>query len=497
MSKIRFVKRNCSVALRAFAVVVVLAPASALAGDRWCYTEHPDAVFCDDFDRYCTAPGLPGDPNHTCEPVPGDGCVKANDRALEVWVPIECGARINLDEHGDCSGNPDAFPVTAPFGAKYPKGDQGHHNVNLGAYANTKWGGLANSVKGTDANPLVLEFILNGQTDDKLHHANTFIELALVDGLNLIDHRAPTDYIYDDLCVSEPDEVNIQHPMICQQDVPPAGCPSIATAPHHSSIAIGALAYLDKTPCESPNYLPTNDHLAVFDGYKWWTLPASFPGSGNFLIGDGENHIALTLFETTMLVELTSQGSYSYCTMPREYKDLGGDDAIQGAFNKLSLGFGMSCLIDQGAWTCANEVAPSDRRYQCIPTVSYSQDHPVPVGPVYDNVALYGGEWGSPPPIYGACCLTNGQCADWLYEYDCETLQGGQWQGWGTMCTERLCCAEPYADADGDGDVDQVDFGLWATGDSDVDDLDFADFEACWSGPTVPADPTCDDDLHM
>jgi len=76
-------------------------------------------------------------------------------------------------------------------------------------------------------------------------------------------------------------------------------------------------------------------------------------------------------------------------------------------------------------------------------------------------------------------------------------------------------CNDPFADADGDGDVDQADFSayqLCVTGiddpgslfdsvacgcfdrdsDADVDPDDFAAFEACASAPGVAANPACD-----
>jgi hypothetical protein len=84
---------------------------------------------------------------------------------------------------------------------------------------------------------------------------------------------------------------------------------------------------------------------------------------------------------------------------------------------------------------------------------------------------------------------------------------------------QLIVCADPYADADEDGDVDQQDFavlqacftgsnagpvaegcecfdrpeGINTTGDGDVDLADVLAFEACASGPEVPADPACDD----
>jgi len=76
-------------------------------------------------------------------------------------------------------------------------------------------------------------------------------------------------------------------------------------------------------------------------------------------------------------------------------------------------------------------------------------------------------------------------------------------------------CNDPFADADGDGDVDQDDFAVFQTcftgsgggvpegcncfdkdplgGDGDIDSLDFGVFENCASGPAIPADPGCDD----
>ena len=80
-------------------------------------------------------------------------------------------------------------------------------------------------------------------------------------------------------------------------------------------------------------------------------------------------------------------------------------------------------------------------------------------------------------------------------------------------------CNNPRMDSDGDGDVDQVDFGYFQScisepadpfqltnpsfdgaacqcadldGDQDVDDADVAAFVDCISGPSIPADPDCD-----
>ena len=74
-----------------------------------------------------------------------------------------------------------------------------------------------------------------------------------------------------------------------------------------------------------------------------------------------------------------------------------------------------------------------------------------------------------------------------------------------------VACNDPFADADGDGDVDGDDFGAYqkcVTGvgggllpgcdcfdtepDDDVDQDDLGPFEACASGPNVPALTSCD-----
>ncbi|HOW69042.1 MAG TPA: hypothetical protein PKY77_00460 [Phycisphaerae bacterium] len=78
----------------------------------------------------------------------------------------------------------------------------------------------------------------------------------------------------------------------------------------------------------------------------------------------------------------------------------------------------------------------------------------------------------------------------------------------GEGCVNKACAA-PFADADSDGDVDQIDFGFFQAcfdptairpgcdcmnpnGDSKVDSSDLNAFVACYSGPAVAANPDCD-----
>lgn len=81
-------------------------------------------------------------------------------------------------------------------------------------------------------------------------------------------------------------------------------------------------------------------------------------------------------------------------------------------------------------------------------------------------------------------------------------------------CADDAHCQHntPYADIDGDGDVDQADFGLFQLcyegqdikpvrlgcgfldrdNDADIDESDFVRFSMCYSGPMVFADPACE-----
>jgi len=123
----------------------------------------------------------------------------------------------------------------------------------------------------------------------------------------------------------------------------------------------------------------------------------------------------------------------------------------------------------------------------------------------WDNLTLT----FSPPA--GACCLPDASCVE-TGQSDCEVNLEGHFQGTFTACSDPdlLCCPDPFADADTDGDVDQDDFAalqLCITAapeilpgcecfdrepDLDVDSSDVAAFAACGSGSEVPANRSCD-----
>ena len=104
-----------------------------------------------------------------------------------------------------------------------------------------------------------------------------------------------------------------------------------------------------------------------------------------------------------------------------------------------------------------------------------------------------------------ACCDADLNCTDET-QPDCE--DGGGTYRAGKHCDTYTCCHTPYADSDGDGDVDQIDFAVFQlcytgsgggvpTGckcwnrdqDNDVDAADFTAFNHCWTGPNVQFDP--------
>lgn len=102
------------------------------------------------------------------------------------------------------------------------------------------------------------------------------------------------------------------------------------------------------------------------------------------------------------------------------------------------------------------------------------------------------------PGSVGSCCHSDLTCT----ETDLPGCDGAFYPG--QVCASTLCCHLPFADSDGDGDVDQDDFGAFqicysGTGavptgcdcfdrnqDNRVDVNDLQAFTSCWTGPNVP-----------
>jgi len=75
----------------------------------------------------------------------------------------------------------------------------------------------------------------------------------------------------------------------------------------------------------------------------------------------------------------------------------------------------------------------------------------------------------------GACCQTNGTCTE-TDRATCEAIAQARFAGEGTSCATTPCCPDPFADTDGDGDVDQADFAV---------------LQNCYTGPLEPPGPSC------
>ncbi len=439
--------------------------------DTWCTTTFPNAVFCDDFDRYCVNP----------PPAP-QACPLGSDMDNiafgKIWAPKgRCGV---------APGVSDVFYSSAPWGAKTPcqcHWDIGYTTASIGQFIRKAFGEDYGMVSGTDLNPLVLEFIINGQTAGKAIYNDSYLEF----GAGFAS--APTDYVYSNEWCNDCNGSYRRHPIICQQEAPPAACPPISSAPHVASIAAGFVAQLDTNPCHpgESNHVPRNEHLAFFDGYRWYSLRQGlFPGNGDFRIRNNENQVKITIKSTMLKVELTcpDTSEYSYCEIPRDY---------QGPFNSITLGYKHSCQLESGAWTCRD--IPD-----CILGSGYV--------PVYDNVVVRGGMGYAQP---GACCFADTSCLE-AYHGDCDLL-GGHFAGAGTTCATTACCPPLPADHDMDGDVDLADFGWFQTclagpeapppsvpcrcadfqSDGFVDAIDLGTFLGCMLGPEIPTNPNCTD----
>lgn len=465
--------------MRHMILVAVLAagaiPAHVMAANTWCSTNFPDAVVCDDFDRYCEDP-----------PPPPEACSSESyiDGGLfhATWVPTgPCSSPIGLDS---------ALAISLPWGAKTNTQENSTLAVAKRGFADlvrAKYGQAYSTMAGTDLNPLVLEVAMRA---NRPRYDNSYLSL----GSNFA--VAPTDYAYSPFCgCTSPDP---RYPVICAQDSPAANCPPSSTWPHVACVAVGFVAYLDSDPCHCSSggdHSPYNDHLSFYDGHQWYKLRQGlFPtGSGDFQLRTGEHRIRVTIRSTMLKVELTTPntGEYSWCELPRDYL---------GTFSSFMAGYAVPCQLKTGNWECRGD--PYD------PVCG--DGAPNGSVPYYDNIALHG---GIPYDAPGACCFPDTSCTPNLSSGDCQTL-GGQPAGPGTTCATVACCPPLKPDHDLDTDVDIEDFAWFQTclssgpfvppptlvcecadldHDSDVDVADFDIFYNCMLGPGTPADPHCAD----
>ncbi len=518
------------------ALTAVLAGGSQVLAD-WCH-DFTDNVFCDDFDRYCTAPPAPWG---TCDGVTTGGRSDGALRAVWNWSSYNW----NTAELGGTNAQvEDATNVleTGIYGEKHANGGDeggtlGQNTVDLAEYVASALPGYS-AANGSDAEPLVLRFTISGgvQTANGIRYSNGYMELNLGDdttGSVNNPTQAPTDWVQvgnDDgagcqdcyhTCPSPNFSVHVAWPSICQSYEPrtstPDPCPPLQTF-IRSSIAVGALAMLDNNPCHCENpadQVPQNDHVSYFDGLMWRSIRSNmFPGNGgDFTWGDKFNTIVLTIKTSTVDLSHTGRfgtpGNYTWVTstatgIPRQYT---------GAFDRLRAGTKEGCMLNNGSYTCDSSYANGKKRPTRMGDTrcdggGWQTNKSKFIS--FDSVRLSGGVGGAAPT--GACCKNDGTCVE-AEQVTCEDPPiNGHFQGTGTVCPPAAgavtCCPYPFADADTDGDVDAEDFGTFQVcysgngvaapsgcecfdreQDTDVDGVDYTEFNNCWSGPNVPWAP--------
>jgi len=519
-----------------------------------------DHIWCDDWDQYCLGGAdWHGGPNIWGVPewyggssypskCPTDGSA-VNDHPNYVqlrsqWPKFQdCGGDVEAPAQPLSGGRADTPPMVVHVVNKWADGTetamaQFSHPFTYRIQAADP---DMNALNGTDANPLILRFHFDDDAGGSVLYSNSYIELSLGEEstTGARDNRAPTDYVWY-TCPGTSHAYG-PYPIICQQNRVwrpgiAAICGDLNPGPFNS-IAIGHLPMMDDNPChedEVPavNHFPTQDHWVVFDGLQWTEIrsnrfhgltvdPQTDPptpigkrlqcnesaGCNNFLtVGGIQNvHVKITTNKILLYITNGDAGSPWGACIPRQY---------HGGFDTISLGVAPGCELNPTTGECIGSV-------DCI---QYGRPGQVAYRPTYyDQVSLLGGELyfdDSADPVQ-ACChtaydhLLAGQCEE-LVSSECED-PGDIWDPVNDFCDDIVCCVDPFADADHDGDVDQVDFGIWqacfsGTGndyeagckcfdrdeDADVDGDDFSrtgdfnDFMDCWTGPTVPAVTSCD-----
>jgi len=397
----------------------------ALGDDTWDDVGGPcqditesQIVFCENFDTYCTG----GSTWTGYPPVypPGmtycaDGTSTPDDAAyLANWLkPFDCGVvtpppyvegyappyppaldRTHIAEEvgGQQSGG--LRDYNPPFSLRYEgclynyedpnlcgslpyNLSSSRHEMSLTDAIDDQWPG-STMINGTDQVPIRMKFHLDHMTRDDAPHrggdsanANFYVELCKD------DDRAPTDFIWKDCHGTTTEGV---FPVICQQylrdqTVPPgelANCPPMSTEVH-ASIAVGMLAIMDNYPCDTENgSRPTNYHLSVFDGLKWWDLrEGMFPGSGDFALNDGgDSYVEMEVRGTYLYIHFVWEhccvdgGPYDPCYDSENAWCIyyGGKQIIEneavmprvyvGPFNKIAFGMGEGCELNQNEHTC-------------------------------------------------------------------------------------------------------------------------------------------------
>jgi hypothetical protein len=274
----------------------------------------------------------------------------------------------------------------------------------------------------------------------------------------------------------------------------------------HGSIAAGVISMADMTPCGdegiSGDEQHSVDHLVVYDG-RFWRILAEYPLPGtNLRICKRWNRISITIRTDEIDIRLISKynAANDDCEGTLDQTVTLGR-AYPGPFAAVVMGG----IVDDEFGGCIEQGSFGTN----IPDNQYVN--------WIDNIYVHGGEadvYAEPCPdiaTFGACC----EQADWGTGTCAISTEGecaGTWLGTGIACGECDYCPDPFADTDRDGDVDVKDFGRFQNcitglggavsaececfdrdGNPGIGEDDFALFAQCAGGPSIPADPTCDD----
>jgi len=492
--------------LTLIAVVLTMAKMSAdlLAADTWCWANHPDALFCEDFDRYCVdPPPAPG----RCEPQDVD--IRDPAAMWQLWDAYHnCGWVMGL--HDEYCSSP---PYCAKIGCQAWNNELGYGNMGLNSFIRDKFGSDFSEVRATDLTPLTLEFAMNARIGTRIQSANLYVELGRGrSGILLPDENTITNWAISDNCRLCGDSGEQDYyPIICRQSPAPAGCAGVDAAPVVPALAAGALAFLDSNPChcgEARGHWPYTTHLAFFDGLQWHTLRKGLfpdpggselaPGDFGLVDGDVQHRVRLTVRTATVTVELRvgSPVVLSRCEIPRVYL---------GSFTSMLVGYQTPCQVEDGTWSCNGAL---DCNGPCGPAKTCCVSGAPGGGTVaVDDIVLSGGQGYAEA---GVCCLPDTSCLEDTFQGDCQAI-GGSPGDPGSTCGTTACCPPLMADHDMDGDVDVQDFGWLQTcltglyvppetlgctcadldHDGDVETSDIEVFIGCMLGPEIPADPSC------
>ncbi len=489
--------------LGALLVVLVIVPSQALAADTWCWTNHPDAIFCEDFDRYCSNP--PPYPQR-CDP-PGED-IRDTWAMWALWdTDHNCGWSPAVHDEFASS-----YPYSAKIGCQPWNNELGYGNTGLTSYIRDKFGTDYSEVRATDATPLTMEYSIYG--GPKVNAANLYLELGRGRASILLpDENSITNWTISDDCRACGDTAEqAQFPIICRQSPTPNGCADISTATVVPAIAVGIMSFLDANPChcgETGDHWPYATRIAFFNGLQWYTLRkglfpdpgGSEPAPGDFLLTTGSVHhrIRLIIKSATVTIEMRVGSVLSRCEVPRAY---------MGCFTSMLMGYQTPCQVTPGTWTCNGAL---DCNGPCGPVKTCCVSGAPGGGTVpIDDIALYGGQGCAEQ---GACCFPDKTCTEAIFQGDCSLL-GGDPAAPGSTCPETACCPPLPADQDLDGDVDVEDFGWFQLclssapyappptvpcrcadldNDADVDISDLTVFTECMLGPGIQADPHCAD----